>query len=344
MAFKFGRRSARREDSRAQSVVLDRTNGVPEVASAVAQLAAGDWQSVESAYGDNRDWALRGALVQALGDLDPSDEWTSSCPRSSLAQAVRGSQLRRLAWDIRGGGKASTVSKTAFGDFFATLRGAEQAIRRAIELAPDDPDPWSQLIWTGTGLQVSKDEILTRFAAMHERDANHINGWLAVTSAMAKKWGGSHQAMFDVAHQGDRDLPSGSVGRVGLVRAHEERRLYLAHWENDALGARSYFKRPDVAHEVSAAALNSVLSPEHRHGASTRLAQSWFAYALALVGDAVPSERRRAATLFTELGDTGIPSQPWLTCYGSSGGEQYARIRAVCSQAADLHSDDSNGV
>jgi hypothetical protein len=338
MAFRFGRKPVPTSNPivRPATVLLDQANGIPAVLESVSQFAKGDWRTVESAHSESRDWDTRAGVIQSLAELDPSEEWIAACPQSALAHAVRGAQLRRLAWDVRGSGKASTVPKTAWGDFFATLAEAERSLRTATVLASDDPYPWAQLIWTGTGLQVSKDEILMRFAAMQERDAGHIYGWLAVISSVAQKWGGSHELMFDVARSGDRDLPAGSIGRVGVVRAHEERRLYLSQWENNPEGAKEYFRQPDVAGEVSAAASNSVLSDRHHPSGSTRLAQSWFAYALALVGDGLPSERLRAASLFLQLGNSGIPNQPWQTRYGSRGGEQYARIRTLCYRAAGI--------
>jgi hypothetical protein len=316
------------------AVAFDPSNGNPVVADALARYGAGDWRSIEAAHGESRDWATRSAVAQSLLGMPPAVEWQNSCPRSSLGWSVRGAQFIRMAWDIRGNGKATTVADSSWGDFFATLSEADRSLRIAAELDPEDPYPWSQLLWTGNGLQVSKDDILQRFAELQRRDAGHYHGWLAVIPAVSKKWGGSHELMFDVARDGDRKLPSGSVGRVGVARAHEERRLYMSAFDDDREGAKNYFKSPDVAAELSAAASNSVFSDYLRPDASTRQAQSWFSYSLALVGDVLPAERLRAAALFRQIGDSGIPMQPWQIRYGAHGGEQYARIRAICYRAA----------
>lgn len=238
-------------------------------------LEKGDWRSVEDAHGNSEDWATRGSVAAALRRLDPIDDWVLSCPRSGLAHAVRGSQLCRLAWDVRGNGKANTVDRNARGDFFSLLRAAEESFGKAVELESRDPYPWSQLIWTGTGPQIPKDDVLGRFESMRERDGGFVPGWLAITSAVAQKWSGSHTLMFDVARYGDRTLPDGNLGRVGLIRAHEEFRMYLAHWDNDPIAAKAHFRAPEVAAEIGAAASASVFSAHHEPGGSTPLAQSW---------------------------------------------------------------------
>ncbi len=310
---------------------------MPAAEAALAALSRGDWRPIEEQHGHSADWDTRGAIANALADLDPFDDWIGSAPDSALAYEVRGAQLIRLAWDVRGGGKAATVAADAWGDFFAILEAAEQSLVRAAELAPADPYPWFRLIWTATGLDAPVEQRLARFTAMRERDPGYLHGWVAITSVTAKKWGGSHELMFDLAREGDRTLPPGSPGRVGLLQAHHERRLYLANWEDDATGAAAYYTRPDVVAEIAAAALHSVLSPDHRPTASTRLAQSWFAYALAQIGDADPSQRVRAAGLFTALGDRGIPPWPWQIRYGEArAGEAYARIRSLCFHAAGI--------
>ncbi|TWE13337.1 uncharacterized protein DUF4034 [Rudaeicoccus suwonensis] len=307
---------------------------MPAAKLSMTALEKGDWRSVEDAHGNSEDWDTRGSVAAALRRLDPIDDWVLSCPRSGLAHAVRGSQLCRLAWDVRGNGKANTVDRSAWGDFFSLLRAAEESFGKAVDLEPRDPYPWSQLIWTGTGLQIPKDDVLGRFESMRRRDDGFVPGWLAITSAVAQKWSGSHTLMFDVAREGDRTLPDGNLGRVGLVRAHEEFRMYLAHWDNDPVAAKAHFRKPEVAAEIGAAASASVFSAHHEPGGSTPLAQSWFAYALAMVGDGVRAERVRAAGLFLELERVGIPDQPWANRYGRKGGEQFARIRRICCTAA----------
>jgi hypothetical protein len=336
MPFRFGRKPTESKSNGGgpEPVSFDPAGGIRAVAAAAAQFADEGWRPVEAEYGESRDWDTRGAIASILREADPFDDWISNCPRSGFAHAVRGAQLLRVAWSIRGNGKAESVEKSAWGDFWAVLAEAEKMLMRATELSPDDPYPWSQLIWTGTGLEVSKDDILERFTLMQERDPSCIYGWLAVVSSLAKKWGGSHELMFAVAQHGDRELPAGSVGRVGIVRAHEERRLYLSGWENDSAGAANYFTRPEVVTEISAAASNSVLSDQHEPGVASRSAQSWFAYGLARVGERAVGERIRAADLFFQLGEDGIPADPWRTVYGSRAGTQYARIRNLCYREA----------
>ena len=344
MPFGFGRKPAPANNGSTPNngplppaaVVLDPFNGNPDVARAVEHFKRGDWRSVETVVGSSRDWANRGDVANALGDFPISEDWLRSTPDSSLAHSVRGTQLLRQAWNIRGSGMAESVAKTAWGDFFATLAEAERTLITASELDQEDPYPWAQLIWTGNGLQIPKDDILQRFAMVQARDPEFVFAWHGVITAVAKKWGGSHELMFDVARNGDRTLSPGSAARVAIARAHEERRLYYSAFEKDPEAAKAYFKLPEVANELSAAATNSVFSAQHQPSASTRLTQSWFAYALSLAGDAVPAERVRAAGLFLQLGDEGIPSLPWKTRYGARAGEQYARFRSISYRAAGI--------
>jgi hypothetical protein len=316
------------------AVTLDPASGIPAATTAVSALNRGDWQSLEAAHGESRDWDTRGAVVQALAAVPPTDDWVQHHPQSTLAWSVRGAQLMGIAGKMRGSGKADSVPNSVWGDFFATVAEAERALRYAAHVAPQDPFPWSQLIVTGNLLQVPKDDVLQRFAELQARDAGYYYGWHAIITAVSKKWGGSHELMFDLARHGDRYLPAGSNGRVGIVRAHEERRLYFSAFEDDGESAKGYFTLPEVAAEISTAASNSVFSEQRQMSATSRLTQSWFAYALALTGDAVPTERVRAAALFRQLGNDGIPLQPWKNRYGSKGGEQYARIRAISYKAA----------
>ena len=77
-----------------------------------------------------------------------------------------------------------------------------------------------------------------------------------------KKWGGSHELMFDVARQIHRDAPEGNGCHTLIAEAHIERWLYMAHWDKDVDGANRYFERDDVALEIRDAADRYLLSPK----------------------------------------------------------------------------------
>ena len=130
------------------------------------------------------------------------------------------------------------------------------------------------------GARQAKEEAWSFFREAVARAPEHWSAHANLLQFVCEKWHGSH----DEAHQFARE----AVARAGagsdlagiLFRAHVERWLYAANFDDDKPFAESYLEDPDVARELLQAHAQSLGSPALRERASTIYARNaaafWF--------------------------------------------------------------------
>lgn len=263
---------------------IDPSWGDEEARKLRDQLGRGKWQEAHSALeATSGSWDDRQFLVEVLTDDVPGrpkwiDEWTQAHPSSSVAWTVRGAHGIKWGWEARGGGKAESVQDQSWQLFWQRLEQAEQDLRKAAELDPADPVPWTYLVISARGLERGVPEIGERLKQAHARRPWHHFAFSQALQGFAKKWGGTHELMFDLARQVQSGAPDGASAHTVVAEAHVERWLYMASWDKDEASALSYFRTQPVPDEIRQAAERCIWSDHYERPRLAPFDQNFFTY------------------------------------------------------------------
>lgn len=170
--------------------------------------------------------------VLAVNELDDSrpiagiDQWIAAGGANDpAAHAIKGAHAVAWAWAARGTGRAETVTPDGWVLYFDRLRAADRDLHAAIRLTPGDVYPWIPMINGGKGLQIPKAELRLRFENQFRRDASSLAGHKGYLQAIAGKWSGSDQQMWDFAIDAHRSVAAGSPLHCLVADAFVERFL-----------------------------------------------------------------------------------------------------------------------
>ena len=104
--------------------------------------------------------------------------------------------------------------------------------------------------------------------------------------ALARKWGGSHDTMFEFARSESAQAPDGSSVHRVVALAHLEQWLDLPRETQDGQRPqRTYFRRHEVAAEVLRAADRSIRSPAYVPSRATPADRNAFAMCFYQMGE-----------------------------------------------------------
>jgi hypothetical protein len=245
---------------------IDPLLGDPTAHRFLAELTEGRWQEFHDFLDGTRDWDDRNGYVVNLAACFKDrpewiEQWKSARPGSSLPFLFSGTHMVDWAWLARGSGRASKVAEDAWPVFYARLVDADREFARAADLYGEDPTPHAQSIRAAIGLDLGLDERRSRFAEVVRRYRWHLGAHTIMIQALARKWSGSHEEMFEFARSESEQAPVGhSVHRV-IALAHMEQWLDLPREADDgSKPRRAHFLRPEVAAEVYRAADRSIRS------------------------------------------------------------------------------------
>lgn len=318
----------------------DLTFGDPTARRLRDSARSGDWRPLHAHLEGCRDGAQRELLVEALGEHElfrgreaVFEQWCAAHPESALPYLVRARWLISAAWAARGGGVAGTVDRQGWQSFYGLLERAEQDLARACDLDPTDPTPWALRLVSARGLQAGPDEARLRFEALVARDPHHRLGHAMRLTGLCRKWGGSHEAMFEFARQAAASAPAGSLLGGLIAQAHAERWMYAAGMAESAQDdpqwfgkASRYFQDPAVRQELIAAWDRSLGSPAFRDTPLAAQARNWFAFCFHQAG-----EKARARAALEPLGRRFL-HVPW-SWLGKGKGDTWrvaSEARAAC--------------
>jgi hypothetical protein len=309
-------RGKRAEPSREQSqprpeLPIDPAQGDPRGQRLRAELAAGNWPAANQLLGSVSDPDDRHFYIDLCSDWPGRpewiDQWVAGDPGGATPLLVRGTHAIFWAWEARGSARAEHTKQEAFELYWQRLQFAETNLGEAAARAPADPTPWAYLVTSCRGLQLGLEELRRRFQQAVGRYPWHRAAHLQMLQGLSDKWGGSHLLMFNYAREISAQAPPGSSLPVLVAAAHIERWLAL-----DGDEQVRYFKRPEIAAEIHAAADRSV-----RHSAF-RLQPGWphacnsFAFCFAL-GEDVTAARQQ----FEAIGDL-VTNHPWQYLAGNN--------------------------
>jgi len=222
-------------------VYEDATFGLPAGPALQEQARRGEWRKVRERMAAETNAARRWryASLAADGLAGAVAEWVEAEPDDVDAWLVAGMQAINRGAEIRGAAKADETPEENFDPFHECMEQAAAALQRAIELRPEDPLPRIPLLTVAMtlGAPIEERQALGEDALRHAPAL--VAAHVALMNALTKKWGGSHELMFESARRSVATAPARSAVAAVLPLAHVERWLYIQHWENDEARWRS---------------------------------------------------------------------------------------------------------
>lgn len=303
-----------------KGVPFDRTIGDPRAAHLVRALGADDLDGVRTVLGEasspeEREWLL--SLVSDVPDhYELFGRWVDAESDSQLAWLARGAYGVGHAWAARGRDVAERVGEDAFEVFWERLRVAEDDLLRAAEMDAGDPVPWSNLLVSGRGLQVPKEELWMRYDEAQNRRPWLVEANAQLLQSLCKKWFGSDEEALEFARRVDREAPDGAAARAVLPMAHIE--IWLAKHDRDGENPAAYREDATARDEIRAAAERSVLADGFADESPNVFAMNVFAMGLYLFGSE-PAAQELAARLGTRRTEF-----PWI--YFNDGDRVYGEL------------------
>ena len=171
-------------------------------------------------------------------------------PDFGPALLFRGMQATDWAWQARGRKRAVDTSEEAVKLFHERLALARVGLEQSIGLLPEDAMPWARLIPVYMGLGAPVEVLHRLWARIRERDPWHPDAAPKMVTALAAKWRGSDEEMFEFVRKSADYAPDGSTVHECVPLAHNH--VYLDR------GTRDYFDEPGVKDEIFAAAARSI--------------------------------------------------------------------------------------
>jgi len=261
----------------------------PQAAELVASVKRADMSTTTPMLSGLRDdaWSDRAFFLDAIAPHcmpEVLDAWCQNDAQNPIAFLLRGVKHIDEAWEARGHGHAKTVSTRGRKLMAQHLGAAQEHLEAAAALDAADPTPHSYLISVAMG-QSSSEEAGHHFQQAVERDGQHYPAHAAMLKVVCKKWGGSHEQMFDFArHARDATAEGGDLPLI-LVNAHIERWLYSYNFDNDVQGAEAWIGDPQVQQEAQHAWSISLGSPSYQPGPWTPHRRNEAAFWFYLVRD-----------------------------------------------------------
>lgn len=251
--------------------------GDPDALRLHAALSTGRWQETHDFLEGVRDWRLREFYVNVLAAVKGRpgwiDEWVAARPDSAIPLLFSGWQRINWAWEARGTTWAIAVKDEAWPVYQARLVDADRELAKAAAIDESDPTPVARSIWVAMGLELGQAEIRRRFEEASGRE--HLNQAACYTmiQASSRKWGGSHEAMFEFARWVSAQAPDGSPCHTTVALAHLERWLDLPRQQQ-----AGYFTGGRTTPEVRRAAERSIHSAAYPGGPPSWADRNTFAF------------------------------------------------------------------
>jgi len=187
----------------------------------------------------NKEWDRRAFYVELAGQYITDIRVMETLPDTSIGNLIRGSIAIELAWKARGGGQAETVSKEGWNGFFKNLDFAGSCLLRSGEQDIEDPTPFAFLQTVAMGLQLERKIAEAWLQEALKRDVNNQQVYNRHLFLLCKKWGGSHEEMFDFARATLNKIPPESTLNSIIYAAYLEYFLFLKAFERNIEGLKA---------------------------------------------------------------------------------------------------------
>ncbi|MEO6359627.1 MAG: hypothetical protein ABIO43_03510 [Sphingomicrobium sp.] len=221
---------------------------------------------------------------------------------------VAGAALMVRATRVRGMDTAERVDDHNWVPYFANRERAEQILRAAVRLRPESG---LGAAWFSATAIDSDDEVKSEAAKVLGQASDvPISGYSKLLSANTEKWGGSHQAMWQVARAYASVRPPWTSALV--AKAHYEQWLYLELMDDRPEAAKEaelYFREPAIRDELTQ------ISRATSDAASADPYETVYAHDVLAAVLAQASMAKAAAAHLRQVGSFGDPALltggPW---------------------------------
>ncbi len=196
-------------------------------AAALDAARSGDSGPVARYLADLRGrqaWEQRSRAVDRVSTIAVDSplwvqRWAEGAADDPDAQLTFAALRIRLAWEARTHHASEQVEGWRFGEFHEQLEAATPQIQRAVDLNPGDPEPWRLVMLQATGLEAPEETFREHLARARECDPAHYQSLEQGVNRLSKKWGGSHEAAFDLAEEAAGAAPGDRAVQVLPLRA-----------------------------------------------------------------------------------------------------------------------------
>lgn len=299
--------------------------GEPLAVRVRAALERNDWRAaadlMDSPMSPDDRQFFSDALAEWSGLPKWVNAWVEVRPNSPSAWLIHGSHGMKWAWQARGTGYGNTVSEDAVNAFFARLERAEQSLLRAASLDPGDATPWSWLIRNAIGLQLEESETARRFGEAVRRAPSHRQAHSARLQSLARKWGGSHEKMWEFVKHSTAGVGPGSSLFVLVAEAHIEM-WFAATADNGHNVPAGFFRDPSIQRSLLAASQSAFAPGAFRPTIDSVRNRNYFAFCLWKAG-----LLREAGEHFAALGNW-VTESPW--CFVGEPAKVFAGAQREC--------------
>ena len=202
------------------------------------------------------DWSERYFYPLAMSrhfPLETLEQWAGDEPYSADAQLILGARRLKWSWEARGYGRGASVSQERWAEFYRRLDITWDTLVDAARLRPEDPTPWANLIMVAVYHGYGEDDQLALFNEAVGRDPDNWIAHMHRLTGLAEKWGGSHQQMFEFAHETAFKADERSLLPVLVMKAHSKYWKYLYAFDDDEEAAEHYIRQEQPKAEALAA-------------------------------------------------------------------------------------------
>lgn len=299
---------------RRHSLITDPWEVYPELQPLRSALSAADWRAVRALllrWEDPDEQAMAVCrLVNWPGSETMLARAVAADPEDTAAKALLGARTLIMGWDVRGGGRASTVSREQFDVFHDHVQRADVMFREVLARDPGNVCALEWRITAARALSMGQSETMRRWSQLAAHRPHMLAGQQQTLQGLLPKWGGSWERAWDFAVGCARSAPPGAPNPVLVADYHLER--WLEESDEAYLAAHR--------HDLAYAADYSVLHPDYRPRLGWVGVHNMFAMALGKAG-----EFDRAAKVFDRL-ENRVSEHPWGYGYVSPVAG-FARLR-----------------
>jgi hypothetical protein len=268
------------EESGMPDIEFDPLVQFPEMGAIRSAVLAGAWEPVARYIDSWRGTDPQRATFAAwtVSETDGAEALVAKQPSTQLTRTITALLRIQEAWQIRGSGRASTVSEQQWKGFRTKLVAAERELTELAATDPRDELVAGFRLISGRGLSVGLSEAQRRYARLAAISPDNIGAQSAHLQTLAPKWAGSTELMFEFARSAVKEgTPGSSAGRL-VALAHYE------HWLDLADEGGPYVSADEVQAELVAAADASVFHPDYEPGLRWISDHSYFACLHAIGG------------------------------------------------------------
>jgi|GEM_PF-2020707 tetratricopeptide (TPR) repeat protein len=174
---------------------------------------------------DNVEWYLMACdMLEKMGKYKFTiallEAWAGKHPENPNPYLWLSDTWRFYAWDARGTGWGSTVTKDGYKKMKKRLKESARALEKAIQLAPQDPRPLNYQLLLANGTNGEPGETRALFEKGRAMDPSRESFYTSYLEYLKPKWHGSREEMLDFARQHRDRFP-------GLIEQAIRETLYI---------------------------------------------------------------------------------------------------------------------